>query len=130
MQSRYREKRNDQEHDEKVSVFHLAKFWMFFLLLFLKKCPLRFPCCLLCYLLRKEKVQTVVHRCSPKQVLLKTSQYSQEKTCVEASFWEGFRTEGPTFLFKKRLQRRCFFCEYCKIFKSSVFIEDLFIIPL
>ena len=31
------------------------------------------------------KLQTGVHRWSPKQVLLKILQYSQEKTCVEAS---------------------------------------------
>ena len=30
IQWRYREKRNDQEYHEKVSFFHLAKFWMVF----------------------------------------------------------------------------------------------------
>ena len=50
MQWRYREKRNDQEHHEKVSFFHLAKFWMFFFFFF-RKWRLQFPCCLLCYLL-------------------------------------------------------------------------------
>ena len=30
MQWRYREKRNDQGHHEKVIFFHLVKFWMFF----------------------------------------------------------------------------------------------------
>ena len=34
MQWRYREKRNDQEHNEKASFFHLANFWMVFLFCF------------------------------------------------------------------------------------------------
>ena len=34
MQWRYREKRNDQEHDEKVSFSHLAKSGCFFLFVF------------------------------------------------------------------------------------------------
>ena len=40
-----------------------------------------------------------------------------------------FQNWRPTFFFKKRLQRRFLFCEYCKIFKNSFFIEDLLIIP-
>ena len=55
MQWRYREKRNDQEHHEKASFFHLAKFWMVFcLFLFLRKYLLQFLCCLLCYLFIEE----------------------------------------------------------------------------
>ena len=40
-----------------------------------------------------------------------------------------FQDWRPKFLFKKRFQRRFFFCEYCKIFKNSFFIEGLLIIP-
>ena len=49
---------------------------MAFFVLFLRKYPLQFICCLLCYLLMKESVQTAVHICSSKQVFLKISQYS------------------------------------------------------
>ena len=36
MQWRYREKRDDQEHHENVSFFHIAKFSMFFFFVFEK----------------------------------------------------------------------------------------------
>ena len=75
----------DQVHRENVSFLMQLNF-EFFVCLFLRKCPFQFPCSLLCYLLMQKNAQTAVHRCSPKQVFLKIVQYSQEKTCVEASF--------------------------------------------
>ena len=44
-------------------------------------------------------------------------------------FLMKFQDWRPTSLFKRRLQRRYFFWEYCEIFKNSFFIEDLLIIP-
>ena len=129
MQWRYRGKRNNQQHHEKVSFFHLAKFWMFFFCFCFWENVL-FNSHIACYVTCScRKVQTAVHRCSPRQVLLRIWQYSQEKTCVEASFWCSFRTEGLHFYLKEP-PTQMFFCEYCEIFKNSFLMEDLFIIPL
>ena len=82
MQWRHREKRNDHEHHENPSFFHLAKFWMFFFfvcvcVLFLRKYLLQILCCFLrYYLFIEENVQKAVHRCSSDQVFLNISQCS------------------------------------------------------
>ena len=48
----------------------------------------------------RKTLKTIIHRCSPKQVFLTISQYSQEKN-VAASFWKSFRTEGLHFYLKR-----------------------------
>ena len=47
------------------------------------------------------------------QLLLKISQYSQEKACVRVSF------------IKRRFQHRCFLVNIAKMFKDNYFEEQL-----
>ena len=49
--------------------------------------------------------------CCVKKVFLKTSQYSQENTCVESSF---NKVAGLN-------ETQVFFCEYCNIFSNNLF---------
>ena len=98
---------------------------VFILVLFLRKFPLQFPHCLLCYLLMQQIIQTAVHRCSPKQVFLKILQYLQEKNLCSSHFLIKFQAGRPAFLFKKRLQRRCFsvFLFLFQFLKIQIFSE-------
>ena len=122
MQRRYREKRNDQEHHEKV-FFHLAKFWTVFLLfVFLRKCPLQFPCCLLCYLLMWENVQTAVQMFSKTGVLKNFKIFTGKNLCWSL-FLIKFQDWRPTFLFKKRLQRRCFSVNIAKFLRTAFLLK-------
>ena len=127
MQWIYREKRNNQEHHEKVSFFHLAKFWMVLFLLFLRKCPLQFPCFI------SEKISFSI----PLLLVIllahvgkRSSSHSQtfSKTVVFQYFaifigrnlflikFQGWR---PAYLFKKRLQRRCLFVNFAKCLRTA-----------
>ena len=114
MQWRYREKRNDQEHHEKASFFHLANFFV----LFLRKCPLQFLCCLLYDLLMQENVQTAVHRCSSKTGVLKNFAICTGKNLCPSFFLIKFQDCRPGFLFKNRLQRRCFSVNIAKFLRT------------
>ena len=100
---------------------------VFFFVLFLRKYPLEFPCCLLCYLLMKENFQTAVHWCSSKQVFLKILQYSQESV-LKPLFNKVSGLKACIFI-QKETPTQVFFCEYCEVFKKRFLIEDLFIIP-
>ena len=127
MQWRYREKQNDQEHREKVSFFHLAKFWMAFFC-FWENVLLNshVPCYVTCSCRKtfKSRLQTF----SKTGVLKNFAILSQEKTCVEASLRLSFRTEGLHFYLKK-IQRRCFPVNIARFLWTAFFIEDLLNIP-
>ena len=64
-------------------------------------------------------------RCPIKMLFLKNLQYSQENTCLSLIKFNNF--------IKKRLQRRCFLFQYCKIFKTLIlnmiylFFEHVFL---
>ena len=81
MQWRNREKRNNQEHHVKASFFHLAvkilflHFLLVVMLFVFEKMSSSLP--VVCYVQTQslQKVQTVAHRCSLKQVFLKIWQY-------------------------------------------------------
>ena len=129
---RKREKRNDKEHHEKASFFHIAEFSNgFCFVLFLRKRLLHF----LCYLFIQEKVQVklseaAVCRCSSKQVFLKISQCSQKTHVFESLFNKAGTLKACIFI-KKEIPTQVFSCEYCKIFKNSFLVEHfLFIILL
>ena len=71
---------------------------------------------------------------SRSQIIFKTSVLKYlaiftGKHLCRILFLIKFQDWRVAFLFKKRLQRRCYFCECCRIFKYSFFIEDLSIIP-
>ena len=51
--------------------------------------------------------EAVVQRCYVKNIFLKISQNSQEKTCAKVSFVIKLQT-APATLLKKRLWHRCF----------------------
>ena len=52
-----------------------------------------------------------------KKVFLKISQNSQEKICARVSFLINFVT--------KETLAQVFSCEFCEIFKNTLFIENL-----
>ena len=133
MQWRYREKRNDQEHHEKVSFFHLAKFWMFFFcfwenvlfnsnVLFLRKCPIQFPCCLL-LLVHVGKSSNSRSQMFSKTGALKNFIIFTGKNLCLSLFLIKFQDWRPAFLFQKRLQRRCFSVNTAKILRTAVLLK-------
>ena len=54
-----------------------------------------------------------------KTLLLKISEYSQEKTCVTVSFFD--KVTKPVTLSKKRLQHKCFPVNKAKILRTPIF---------
>ena len=55
-----------------------------------------------------------------KKVFLKVCKIHR-KTCARVSFFNKVAGLRPATLLKKRLWHRCFFCEICKIFKTTFF---------
>ena len=116
MQWKYREKRYDQQHHEKVSFFC---FWENVL----------FNSDVACYA-----------TCSCKKTFKQPSQMFSEtdplknfaiftgKNLYWSVFFWSFRTEGLHFYLKSDSNAGVF-CEYCEMFKNSFFIEDLFFVP-
>ena len=133
MQWRYREKRNDQEHHEKVSFFHLAKFWMFFS--FLRKCPLQLPCfvfekmsssipmLLVMLLAHIGKGSNSRSQMFSKTGALKNFAIFTGKNLCWSLFLIKFQDWRPAFLFKKRLQRRCFSVNTAKFLRTAVLLK-------
>ena len=133
MQWRYREKRNGQEHHEKESFFHLAKFWMFFL--FLRKCPLQFPCFAfekMFSLIPMLPVMLLAHvgkgsnSCSQvfsKTGALKNFAILTGKNLCWTIFLIKIQDWRPAFLFKKRLQRRCFSVNIAKFLRTAFLLK-------
>ena len=65
------------------------------------------------------------HRiCSLKNLVLKLLQISQKNTCVRVSFLIKLQALVCNFI-KKETMPQVFFCEFCKIFKNTFFIEHL-----
>ena len=58
-----------------------------------------------------------------KKMFLKSSQNSQEHTCVEISFFIKLR--AVFFLIKKGTPAQAFPCEFSKILKNNFFTEHL-----
>ena len=59
-----------------------------------------------------------IHRCSSKYLLLKSSQISQESTCVE--IFVNNVTGHQNWNFIKETPTEVFTCEICKSFKSTL----------
>ena len=118
MQWRYKEKRNDQEHHENVRFFHLAKFLIFFFLFCFVFEKMSFSISMFLVML------LAVHRCSPNQVFLKILQYPQEKNLRWSLFLIKFQDWRSTFLFKKRLQRRCFSVNIAKFLRTAFLLNN------
>ena len=64
--------------------------------------------------------EAVAKRCSVKRVLLKISQDSQENTCARFSFLIQVQASACNFI-KKETQAQVFSCEFCEIFKNTIF---------
>ena len=122
MQWRYREKRNDQEHHENVSFFHIAKFWMFFVFVF-EKMSSSIPMFLVMLLAHVRKRSN-----SRSQMFSKTSVFKNfaiftiKKLCWSL-FLIKFQDLRPTFLFKKRLQRWCFSVNIAKFLRTTFLLK-------
>ena len=122
MQWRYREKRNDQEHHENVSFFHIAKFWMFFVFVF-EKMSSSIPMFLVMLLAHVRK-----HSNSCSQIFSKTSVFKNFaiftiKNLCWSLFLITFQEWNPTFLFKKRLQRWCFSVNNAKFLRTTFLLK-------
>ena len=68
--------------------------------------------------------EAVVRRCSVKTVFLKISQNLQENASAKISFLIKLQASTCIFIQKETLTH-VFSCEFCKIFKSTIFIEHL-----
>ena len=62
---------------------------------------------------------------SNKKAVLKTSQNSQENSCVGVSFFNKVADLRPATLFKKTLQHRCFPVNFLKFLRTPFFTEHL-----
>ena len=119
MQRRYREKWNDQALHEKV-IFPLANLWMV-LFLFLRKCPLQFPCSLLCYVIRKRSNSR--SQMFSKTGALKNFATFAGKYLYWSLFLKKFQDWRSAFLFKKTLQGRRFFVNIEKFFSTAFLLK-------
>ena len=113
MQRRYREKRNDQEHNEKLRFFHLAKFWMDFFCFVSEKILSSIPMLLVMLIAQVGKRSNSRSWMFSKAGVLKNFAIFTGTNLCWSLFSIHFKYWRPAFLFKKRLQCSC--------------IEDLFI---
>ena len=67
-------------------------------------------------------LEAVTRRWSVKIVFLKSFQNSQENNCVRVSFLIKFQASAYNFI-KKETLTHFFSCEFCKIFKNTVFLR-------
>ena len=124
MHWRNREKRNDQEHYEKASFFHLAGFKNgFFCFVFEKMENVFFTSCVMLL------DMLVVHVKKPRwnsrsQMFFKV----QRKTPVFESLFNKVAGLKACIFIKKETPTQVFSCEYCETFTNSLFTKHLFII--
>ena len=128
MQWRCREKRNDQEHHENVSFFHIAKFWMLFFVF--KKMSSSIPKFLVMLLAHVGKRSNSCLQMISKTGVFKNFAIFTGKKLCWSLFFIKFQDWRLTFLFKKRLQRRCFSVDIASFLRTAFFFEDLLIVPL
>ena len=67
-----------------------------------------------------KKTETVVPRCSVKKVFIEISQNSQEDTCTRDTFLIKLPAQ-PATLLKKECLAQVFSCEFCEIYKKTLF---------
>ena len=120
MQWRYREKRNDQEHH--VSFFHIAKFWMFVFFVF-EKMSSSIPMFLVMLLAHVGKRSNSRSQMFSKTGVLKNFAIFTGKNLCWSLFLIKFQDWRPTFLFKKRLQRRCFSVNIAKFLRTAFLLK-------
>ena len=123
MQWRYREKRNDQEHHEKVSFFHLAKCWMFIFCFVSEKISSSIPMLLVMLLAHVGKRSNSRSQMFSKTGVLKNFAIFTGKNLCWSLFLIKFQDWRPTFLFKKRLQRRCFSVNIAKFLRTAFLLK-------
>ena len=127
MQWRYREKRNDQEHHENVSFFHIAKFSIFVFVF--EKMSSSIPMFLVMLLAHVGKRSNSRSQMFSKTGVLKNfAIFTGKKPVLKPLFGKVSGLKGCVFI-QKETPTQVFFCEYYKIFKNSFFIEGLFIKP-
>ena len=68
--------------------------------------------------------EAVTRKCSVKKVFLKISQNLQENICARVSFLIKLQASACNFI-KKETLTQMFSCEFCKIFKSTIFYRTL-----
>ena len=121
MRWRYKEQRNDQEHHEKASFFHLAKFWMVFFVF--EKMSSSIPMLLVMLLAHVGKGLNSHSQMFSKTGALKNFAIFTGKDLCWSLFLIKFQDWRPTFLFKKRLQRRCFSVNTAKFLRAAFLLK-------
>ena len=121
MRWRYKEKRNDQEHHEKVSFFHLAKFWMVFFLF--EKMSSSIPMLLVMLLAHVGKGLNSRPQMFSKTGVLEDIAIFTEKNLCWSLFLRKLQGWRRTFLFEKRLQRRCFSVNIAKFLRTAFLLK-------
>ena len=122
MQWRYKEKRSDQEHHEKVSFFHLAKFRMFFVFVF-EKISSSIPMLLVMLLAHVGKGSNSRSQMFSKKGALKNFAIFTGKNLCWSLFSIKFQDWRPAFLFKKRLLRRCLSVNIAKFLRIAFLLK-------
>ena len=121
MQWRCREKRNDQEHHENVSFFHTAKFWMLFFVF--EKMSSSIPKFLVMLLAHVGKrSNSCLQMISKTDVFKNFAIFTGKKLCWSL-FFIKFQDWRLIFLFKKRLQRRCFSVDIARFLRAAFFLK-------
>ena len=123
MHWRNREKRNDQEHREKASFFSSNWVLDFFFLL-LRKWPLHMFLVML-FIHVGKRLSSSSHIIFKTGVLKNFAIFTRKRLC-----WSLFliKLQDWRLVFSlKETSTQVFSYEYCKIFKNSFFMENLFI---
>ena len=63
--------------------------------------------------------EAVVRRCSVKKIFLIMSQNTNENTCIKVSFLN--KVAGGLQLYQKKTLAQVFSCEFCEVFKNTLF---------
>ena len=121
MQWRYREKRNDQEHHENVSFFHIVKFYFFCFVFEKMSCSI--PMFLVMLLAHVGKRSNSRSQMFSKTGVLKNFAIFTGKNLCWSLFLIKFQDWRPTFLFKKRPQRRCFPVNIAKFLRTAFLLK-------
>ena len=127
MKWRNREKRNDQEHHEKASFFHIAELQNGFFYLVFEKMSSSLPMLLFMLFAHVRKRSNSLSQMFFKTVVLKDFPiFTGKYLCWKPLFKKVSGLKDCIFI-QKETPTQVLFCEYCETFTNSFFIEDLFI---
>ena len=129
MQWRNREKLNDQEHHEKASFFHLALDLEWFCCFIFEKVSSSLPMLLVMLVADVAKGSNSRSQMFFKTDVLKNFAIFTGKHLCWNLFLIKFQNWRPAFLFKKKLQHRCFSVNIAK-FSITAFLLNWVVLLL